>query len=102
MRSSASSSAMRMVMESVLSRWSRCMARSDAFLRRNSQNETRAVTRCALGVDGSAVALRDLLHDGEANAGALVLRPTVQAVKWQEHAFGVLDRKSTRLNSSHL
>src|SRR5215203_2855617 len=87
MRSSASSSAMRMVMDSGVSRR---MPRSDTLWCGKGQHESRALPGRALRADGAAVPFDDLVADRQADTCALILRSAVQPVKRQEDALGVL------------
>src|SRR5258705_4916517 len=72
----------------------------DGLLRgeRQREEEHRSLAHFPFGPDASPMPLHDALNGRQPDAGAGVLACGMQALKRAEE----LDRKSTRLNSSHL
>src|SRR5690606_525351 len=56
---------------------------------RQLDNDTGALTRPSLGPDAAAVPLDDAADDGQADTGALVAVPAVQALEGGEYLLGM-------------
>src|SRR5690606_39363101 len=80
----------------ICSRFARC-ARA-----RPAESERRALTRCRGQPYASSSRFDQFPYDRETDAGALDLVPRFERLEYRPDPFVILDRKSTRLNSSHV